>query len=219
MAHALAGSTHIMDWMEVWVADLPGVLDRGERHCREAVRLDPDDSLARATLGEVLLCRREYEASGAQLEEAVALNPNDSFARAIYGWYLQSTGRTEAAVEQFEEGRVRDPFERSWYSILHGIAIFADRRYREAVEMLLQTRDPWNEVRGWLAASYGYLEEAEKAAERLAAFLDYAETDMAVFPGRRYSDWLPYWTRVGGFRDPADLEHLLEGLRRAGLQD
>ena len=42
---------------------------------------------------------------------------------------------------------------------------------------------------------------------------------MAVFPGRRFADWVSYWTRIGGFRDPADLEHLLEGLRRAGLED
>jgi len=42
---------------------------------------------------------------------------------------------------------------------------------------------------------------------------------MAVFPGRRLEDWRDYWQWIAAYKDPADLEHLMDGLRKAGLED
>ncbi len=84
---------------------------------------------------------------------------------------------------------------------------------------LARVRDPINEVRGWLAAGHGQAGNAEQARRYLDAFLDYAETDMVRFPGRRPRDWEPYWMAAMKFRHRDDLEHLLDGLRKAGPPD
>jgi hypothetical protein len=46
-----------------------------------------------------------------------------------------------------------------------------------------------------------------------------AKHDMAVFPGDRLCDWKEYWQGTMEFRDHRDLDHLREGLRKAGLQE
>ena len=75
------------------------------------------------------------------------------------------------------------------------------------------------DLRGWLAASYaqaGYLTEARRTLDE---FLRVAKHDIAVFPGDRLRDWKEYWQGTMEFRDHRDLDHLLEGLRKAGLQE
>jgi hypothetical protein len=45
----------------------------------------------------------------------------------------------------------------SWrHPHLRGIICFTARRYDEAIAAFKQVRDPVNEVRGWLAASYAH---------------------------------------------------------------
>jgi class 3 adenylate cyclase len=59
--------------------------------------------------------------------------------------------------------------------------------------------------------------EGAKAA--LKEFLRVAETDMAVFPGRKLKDWEPYWHGSFEYKDQKDFDHLFDGLRKAGLLD
>ena len=85
--------------------------------------------------------------------------------------------------------------------------------------MLRQARDPVNEVRGWLAASYAHAGRLQEEKAMLQEFLRVAESDMAVFPGHRLKDWVSYWHGNFEYQDQKDFDHLFDALRKAGLPE
>jgi tetratricopeptide (TPR) repeat protein len=165
------------------------------------------------------LYRREYDESRSEVERAIELNPNDFFARRCYANLLIATGQANAAVEQIDLGKRLNPFDTRWVPWYGGIACFTARRYEEAIASLKQARDPINELRGWLAASYAHAGRLPEARAMLEEFLRLAESDMAVFPGRRLKDWEPYWHGALEYQDQKDFDHLFDALRKAGLSE
>jgi adenylate cyclase len=218
-AHGQLAMSHFFDWMAFWVADREASLQKAYDHARQAVRLDEDDGRARWQLGEILWFRREYEEARHHYEKALRLNPNDAEGLSSYGLFLAAVGEPEEGLRQFVEVARLDPFDPSWRHWLNGIVFFTARHYEEALACFLKVQDPINEVRGWLAASYAYVGRPADAAQYLQDFLDHAERDMERFPGPRLKDWEPYWRAAMEYRNQDDFEHLLEGLRKAGLAE
>ena len=100
----------------------------------------------------------------------------------------------------------RDPFPPAWFWDYRGIALFEARQYEEAIRALshLPTIYHWDYY--YLVASYAHLDRMERArscaAEILRARPNFTLKDVGM---------------TEPFKDPADLEHLLDGLRKAGL--
>ena len=218
-AHAHSAWCHFFNYMACWVADHSDSLSKAFSSAQRAVVLDDTDSFPHTILGAVHMFRREYEESRSEHERAMALNPNDPEAHRYFGNLLAATGEVDAAIEQIELARQLNPFDATWVPWILGIAYFTARRYDQAIASLKQARDPINEVRGWLAASYAHAGRLEEARTALTEFLQVAQTDMAVFPGRRLEDWTTYWHCAFEYRDNADFEHLYDALRKAGLED
>ncbi|MGH6939536.1 BTAD domain-containing putative transcriptional regulator [Hypericibacter sp.] len=218
-AHAHAAWCHFYNYMASWVLDREGALAKAFDLARHAIELDESDGFGHIMLGIIQIFRREYEEARAEIVKAIELNANDPVARRYNAMYLAATGSAEAAVEQIELGRRLNPFDTRWVPWDKGIVCFTARRYEEAIAALKQARDPINEVRGWLAASYAQAGRLAEARATLEEFLRIAETDMAVFPGRRLQDWKSYWHGAFEYRDQADFAHLYEALRKAGLED
>jgi TolB-like protein/DNA-binding SARP family transcriptional activator len=218
-AHAHAAWCHFYNYMACWTLDRESALAKSYELAHRAVELDETDSFTHTMLGIVQIFRREYEEAESEIVKAIDLNPSDAVARRYYALFLAATGRAEAGIEQIELGRRLNPFDTRWVPWDKGIVCFTARRYDEAIAALRQARDPINEVRGWLAASYAQAGRLEEARTTLEEFLRIAESDMAAFPGRRLKDWEAYWHGAFEYRDREDLDHLFDGLRKAGLLD
>ncbi len=218
-AHAQLAWNCFFNYMAFWTADHEEALDNAFLSAQRAVVLDETDSFAHTVLGIVHIFRREYGEAGSECEKAIDLNPNDPEARRYYGNYLGATGNADAAIEQIDLGKRLNPFDTRWVPWIRGIACFTARRYDEAIASLKQARDPINEVRGWLAASYAHAGRLQEARATLEEFLRVAEFDMASFPGRRLKDWEPYWHGAFEYRDQKDFDHLFDALRKAGMSD
>ena len=186
---------------------------------KRAVKLDDTDNNARWILGMVHNARGEYDEARFHLEKALHNNPNDTEARGYYAYFLHTIGRPEAAIEQFELSRRQNPYDFAWYPWGMGWAYFTARRYDDAIASLKSIPEPINEVRGILAASYAYAERWAEANAMLEEFLHIAEQDMVVFPGRRLKDWDEFWRGAAWYQHQNDHDHLMEGLRKAGLQE
>jgi adenylate cyclase len=218
-AHAQQAWNCFFDYMACWTADREGALAKAYGLAQRAVVLDETDSFAHTILGNVHVFRREYDEARSEHEKATDLNPNDPEARRYYGDFLAATGKPDAAIEQIDLGRRLNPFDTRWVPWIRGIACFTAHRYDEAIASLRQARDPINEVRGWLAASYAHAGRLAEARVILEEFLRVAESDMANFPGRRLKDWEPYWHGAFEYRDQKDFDHLFDALRKAGLEE
>lgn len=216
-AHADLSSVHVNNRMLGWVADRAGALATGFALARQAVDLDERSARCRRALALAHLFRREFEDAGLHYEIGIDLNPNDARQRAMYGFYLTAVGRIDEALQQFGIMARYDPRDELYFPWVRGIALFSARRYEEAIASLKQVTNPGSEVRGWLVASLAQAGRIKEATAALADYLSFAESDMAVFPGRRLGDWTDFWHGAIEYRDPKDFDHLFDALSKAGL--
>lgn len=148
----------------------------------------------------------QHELAGIHLDRAVALNPTDTRITSVHALWLAFDGKEDEAVRCLDADLRRDPFPPTWFWNFRGIALFQARRYREAIEALSRLTDPYPWDYYFLAASYAHLGLVDRAracgAEILRARPAFALGQVGI---------------VEPFRDHSDLEHLLDGLRKAGL--
>jgi tetratricopeptide (TPR) repeat protein len=217
-AHAHAAWCHFYNYMAFW-SDPKLSLAKAYEVIQRAVILDEADSFAHTIMGSVQWFRRDFDQARTEYLEGIERNPNDFLARRFYGMFLAATGNPEAGLEQINLGKRLNPFDTKWAPWNRGIACFTARRYDEAIAALKQVRNPINEVRAWLAASYAQAGRLDEAKAALDEFMRVARSDMVVFPGKTLKDWEPYWHAMFEYQDQKDFDHLYEALRKAGMPD
>jgi adenylate cyclase len=211
-AAAMLSRTHLHAYMEPFDGDYlsHAALDRALELAETAVHLDDRLPQARAQLGDVLLYKRQHNASIAEYERAAALNPN--FIDYRYAKALIYAGEPARAIEVLEAGLRFDPFQPLiWSTSWLGFANFMLRRHGEAVRLLRECalRLPnlqWPHL--WLAAALAQAGQIEEARREAAEVL-------RINPAFTIESW----NRLNVFRDPQDAEHRIDGLRRAGLPE
>jgi TolB-like protein/Flp pilus assembly protein TadD len=218
-AHSMCASCCFIISMAHWTGEREQLHEEAFRYARRAVALDEFDNHARFYLGFMHCYRREYEDARIHFEKALASNPNDAEARMFYANYLVCIGQPDAAIEQLALAKRQNPFDPYRIAWGDGCAFYTARRYRDAIAAFSQISEPFNEIRGWLAASYAQEGRLTEAKAILDEFLRVAKHDMAVYPGDRLKDWEAYWHAAIEYRDQQDFDHLLDGLRKAGLPD
>lgn len=220
-ALSLLAWVHVNFWLHNWV---PGdawssELEQALSFATRAVASNDRNAQVVAILAETLLYCRRFDESAAHFRKAIALNPNDTEVRSLYGFFLSAIGQPDEAMREFSEIQRRSPIDTSLVPWLKGCALFVVRQYEAAIENLHRVREPINEAHRLLAASYAYLGQAEAAQREVQWFLDQAERNMRAFPGKRLGDWRNYLYAVTAYQRDEDFEHLMEGLRRAGMPD
>jgi adenylate cyclase len=210
-AAEMLSRTHHYAYYELFDGDYlsPAALDRALELAQMAVRLDPRLPQARAQLGYVLLYKRRHDASIAEFERAFALNPN--FIDYRYAAALIYAGEPARAMEVLELNIRLDPF-RPWPFQFMGVAHYMLKRYEEAVRWLRESasRLPDSQLPHlMLASAYaqsGQLEEARAEAAEV----------LRINPGFTIEGWKPILVLS---KDPKDIEHRTDGLRKAGLPE
>ena len=155
--------------------------------------------------------RRKYSEAIAQSEQAVAARPDDAIAHRTMAEALILAGRPEEAMEHAKEAINLEPDNSSlWYTL--GLAQFCLGRY-EAAEKSLEEFSTKNEdhIPGWmLAATYGLLDQPEKAEKAIADHLN--EHRLREFTVERVTN-----TYLYAFKDPGVIQKFTQGLQKAGL--
>jgi TolB-like protein len=184
---------------------------------KQAVTIDDKDVDARWNLGFLYMIMRNFSEARVHMEKSIEFNPNNTWARAAYACFLTYLGDTANALKQFELVKRQNPFDESWIPWVRGIACYTGHRYGDAIDELSQIPEPHHEVLYWLAAACAQAGRANEARSKLEECLRLAERDMRRFPGRDAQAWRNYLTRANPFRESRDLQHLFDGLRKAGL--
>jgi len=203
---ALADTYHVatvMGWAESPTANLNRATDLASK----ALSLNDSEAHARTILGRIHIFYRRYDQAKAEIDRAIAINPNDADALAGRGNILMWSGQTDAAIETLELAQRIDPelnpFDRSALSL----AYYLKQRYdaaAEQAEINLRRTEGANFSRIVLAAADAQLNRTEEAAQTVAVI---RRLDPTFDPQE-------FGTK---FLSADDLEHLREGLRKAGL--
>jgi len=146
--------------------------------------------------------------AGVHLDRAVALNPTDNRITSFRAIWLAFMGRTDEAVQSLKLAMRRDPFTPVAYWTFLGTASFQAGRYEETLHAInhCSRLGRWDFY--YLAASYAHLGQIEKARTCVAELKrEHPETTLAQVG----------LTEV--YKNPADLNRLLDGLRKAGLSE
>jgi len=172
----------------------------------QALASDPEDYRINWLLSLAHGYLREFDAEKRQLERALVLNPNDANSRMGYGAFLACFGQPDEGLAMIREAMRLNPFHPEWYWISLGDAFLAARRYEDAVEAYKRRTRPMVWVLTRLAICYAHL-------GRLAEAKEMAQKVLGLNPAFRIST-----LRSGGWLD-ADIAHLQDGMRKAGLPD
>jgi adenylate cyclase len=214
-AHATLAESVMRDWLNGWSVNPQRDFAVFHEAAARSVQLDDEDSRTHAAFGLASLFHGQLDQARLHLDRAIQLNPSNPHALVCAYRLELIAGNHEAATDRVREALRLNPFGKyGWYL---GQAHYAARRYDEATAVLKSLSDPTAIVWAWLAASQAMSGDDQGAIASRNAFFEAAKT----LPGLRDLVSAPQWCRFFADRWPftseADLEHLLGGLRKAGL--
>ena len=125
-------------------------------------------------------------------------------------------GDFEESIHCGNEAIRRNPFLPD--SCLHGMGFseYFAHRYENAIKTFGRISNPGLDIKGCIAASYARLGKVE---DMIIAVADFRDQAMAELDSQDWSteSWQDYWASQFTFKNPQQLDHLIEGLRKAGL--
>jgi TolB-like protein len=200
-AYAWRASTLIVRY---WDDLNPKILQQAVDCANKALSLDEFDAWCHQAMGFVSLHSGKIELAGMHFERAISLNPNDVNILADYANWLCYAGRFDEAMECLDRAMQRDPFPPAWMWEVRGSVLLLTHCYEEAIIAFQKAPIENFFTHACLAAAYAWAGHTESARFELALARQGREETlyaiMAHFPNPR--------------RD-----HILEGLRKAGLTE
>lgn len=209
-AYVMLAWAHAFDFMNGWSDAPERSLKLALKLAQHGIALDPSLPVAYFVMGLVYRARNEYAQALVEAEKAIALDPNYANAHVLAATVLYYTGRPQEGLERMKLAIRLNPHYPSNYPFHLGQAYYILKRYPEAIQAFkqgLETNPTSERLHVWLAAAYaqsGNQEEAEwEVEEVLTLNPDFSLERIA-------------WATP--FKDSKDLEHFLEGLRKAGFR-
>jgi len=181
-----------------------------ERAARAAVRADSTDPWARLAMASAYRHLARFDDALAEFESALSLNPNFSLALAYYGLVLTYVGRWQEGSQAARRAlrlSPRDPLS-AIYSGVAAYAEFVGRNYEEAMRL---AREASLERPDFVGAHRVLTAAAAMAGESKLAKASLAELR------RAHPNVSLAWIAEHLLLRHDQREHLLEALRRAGL--
>jgi adenylate cyclase len=209
-AYALLAENCRQEWKFEWRQDV-GILDQALQLARRAVELDDQLSLAHMLLGWIHLWRMEHDRAIAEVTRSVELDPTSAEAWIRFGHILDFAGQPEKGLGLVEKAMRLEPHHPFIYSFWHGHAFQSLQRFEEALAAFrrAKNRNPdfvaVYQHEAAVLAQLRHLDEARAAAAHVLRL-------NPQFSVKREAEKSPY-------KDPAVLERLIDGQRKAGLPE
>jgi TolB-like protein/class 3 adenylate cyclase/Tfp pilus assembly protein PilF len=185
----------------------PDPLGRALKAARRATDAAPSNSLAQTALAKTLFFRKEFQAFRTAAEQAISLNPMDGAQFATLGSMRAYAGEWEGGCALIERAMQLNPGYPAWYWFPFFYNAYRQGDYARALSVALKINLPgFFAVYEALAAVYGQLGERDAASQIRQEMLKLVPNFGEIARDLK-SKWF----------DPELVEHLLDGLRKAGL--
>jgi len=203
--------TYSREAIDGWTADPYQALEKTVKLAENAATMDPSLPQVHFVKGMVDVYRRKHTQAIKAAQRAVELDPNYADAHALNALILNYSGLPEKAEASLKTATHLNPRAPATYLGILGEIRLVQRRFDEAstlFEKVLEINPNYSRVRMLLAIALvhaGFQDRAEwEAAELLILLPDITLTRLEFsFP----------------YKDPRDLDVMLDGLRAAGVQD
>ena len=185
----------------------PDPLERALAASRRALDAGPSNHLAHAALASTLFFQHDLPGFRAAAERAIALNPLEGYTGAYLGMLIAFSGDWDRGCALADRAMQLNPNHPTWYWFPRAFKAYRQRDYLEALETVRKVNLPgfWR-TQLLLAAASGQLGERVAAANAVQELLK-IRPNFAVIARDELKKW----------HDEELREHLIEGLRRAGL--
>ncbi len=207
--YAWLSYVRVQEYINEWRNGSEELLHQSHELAEKAVALNQSDPDAHNALACALLWLRQHDKAIAEYKRTIALEPNNARAHVEIGWVLHYAGRSAEALEPITRGMRLDPHYPDAYLHILAQAYFRLDRFEDAIGLLRRRiiRKPDTDIsRVLLAATCGYLGRADDARTQWADAL-------AVNPN--FS--LEQRRRVLPYKNPADFQQIVDGLKKAGI--
>jgi adenylate cyclase len=206
-AYSSLAETYFIATSMGWAESPVDFLARAEEMANKALTLDDADVRARVVLGRIHIFYQRYDQARTEMERATAINPSDAGAIAGRGNILLWSGHTDAAVAALELAERIDPELSPSDRFTLSLAYYLKGRYDRAIEQaelnLRKTSGAYfNRV--VLAAAHAKLGHSDDVARAVTIIRRLDPT----------FDPTEFGTKL---LRADDLDHLRDGLRKAGL--
>jgi adenylate cyclase len=186
----------------------PDPLGRALQAARRATDAAPSNSLPQSALAKTLFFRKEFQAFRTAAEQTVSINSMDGAELASVGSMLAYSGDWDRGCALLERAMELNPRHPAWYRFPFFYNAYRQGDYVEALSVALKINLPgFFAVYECLAAVYGQLDQREAASQSLKEMLKLVPNFGQIARPLK-SKWF----------DAELVEHLLDGLRKAGLE-
>jgi class 3 adenylate cyclase/TolB-like protein len=176
---------------------------------KKAIALNPQGSGPQFAMALACgIAEGQSERSALHYDRAIALNPNNTYAKMGRAEWLLWGGKAEDALGYLDSAIQQEHFAPAFYWDLRGRILFQLRRYEEALNAICRVTSPQYSGVTYAIAALVHSGQLMEARRRLATLI-------ASQPNVTIARVL----KAEVYRDESLRAHLVEGLRKAGMQD
>jgi adenylate cyclase len=118
----------------MWLPDFD--IDKNMKYIQRAIELDENEAEAHRIMGSCQMGLGDFETAEYHYRRAMELNPSDAFIKARSAAFYTYKGEPIRALELIEAAVIQDPFLPVFCIEERGVALFAARRFEEALAAL-----------------------------------------------------------------------------------
>jgi len=218
-AYMYLSDSYVVDvWLGIGASDAQNL---AMQYAREAAHLDSNDVYIQDHIGFAHLCCGFWREAEVQFGKTLAkiVNEAESMAWCGYGYVL--LGNLEKARAVVIEAMRLDPLHPPTLDWILGQICYFEKNYEEVIDLIYGKALLNSLAYAFVAAAHAYLGHQESAQLALQTFIsqrkgefesrdiEIAENTVSALAGAYKVMW----------RDPSNWEHLVGGLRLAGLPD
>ncbi len=188
---------------------------------RKGAGLDNTDVFIQDQLGFALLFEALWDDAEVQFAKTLSRISNEAESMAWCGYAYLLLGQHEKASEIVLEAIQLDPFHAPALDWVLGQVTFFTGNYAETIRTLIGEALLNSLAHAFLTSAYAHLGKIEEAQSALAKFIsvrheEFSSRNLRV-AGNTINSLAGAYKRM--WRRDADWEHLVDGLRKAGLPD
>lgn len=206
-AHAWRGCILGQAWGYGWVEEKEAVFNEVAFELKRAVALDDNDADVHRILAAVAIVQNDMARARYHQDRALSLNPNYDLVVVQMGELFTWLGQSQEGVDWIRRAMKLNPHHPARFWSHLGKAYFVGRQYAQAIEAFMHLATVDASQHAFLAACYGWLGDGTAASAHAGRI---RELDPAFT--------LPAFLATMHYATESDLEHLKEGLLKAGVK-